>query len=90
MAPRSPATIDGEARRELRFQEREQRILEAARRLLLAEGFHAITMDALAESIHYSKATVYKHFQSSEDGGPQSQFILEFEVSVGEHPAHTF
>jgi hypothetical protein len=29
-------------------------------------------------------------FQSSENGGPQSEFILEFEVSVGEHPAHSF
>ena len=29
-------------------------------------------------------------FQSSENGGPRSEFILEFEVSVGEHPAHSF
>lgn len=67
MTPPRITTVEGAARKDARFQERQERLLEAARRLLLAEGYHGVTMEALAAAINYSKGTVYQHFKSRED-----------------------
>lgn len=50
-----------------RFREREQRILAVARHILVEKGFDALTMDAVAEAVHWSKGTIYQHFKSKED-----------------------
>ncbi|MCI0586336.1 MAG: TetR/AcrR family transcriptional regulator [Planctomycetes bacterium] len=55
------------ARQEREFRERDRRILEVARELLLAKGYHGVSMDAIAEAIEYSKGTVYLHYRSKED-----------------------
>jgi AcrR family transcriptional regulator len=63
--PKSTAAT--EERRLRRFQERDSRILDAAREHLLRDGYHGLSMEALAESIQYSRATVYQHYRSKED-----------------------
>ena len=47
--------------------ERENLILQVARRMLIQRGYHGLTMDRIAEEIEYSKGTVYQHFSSKED-----------------------
>lgn len=56
-----------EERRKERFDDRDQRILDAAREHLLRDGYRGFSMEALAESIRYSRATVYQHYRSKED-----------------------
>src|SRR5262249_47642819 len=63
--PRSSAGT--EDRRQVRFEERDRQILDAAREHLLRDGYHGLSMEALAESINYSRATVYQHYKSKED-----------------------
>jgi AcrR family transcriptional regulator len=63
--PRSTAVTD--ERRRLRFEERDRRILDAARELLLRDGYQGLSMDTIAESIKYSRAVVYQHYKSKED-----------------------
>jgi AcrR family transcriptional regulator len=57
----------GQARQLTRFREREKRILDVARRILVDRGFDALSMDAVADAVHWSKGTVYQHFKSKED-----------------------
>ncbi len=57
----------GQTRQLARYREREQRILEVARKILVGQGFEALSMDAVADEIHWSKGTVYQHFKSKED-----------------------
>ena len=71
------------------------RILEAARTLLLAYGFNALTMDDLARELGMSKKTLYVHFPSKDalagavlDGiGKSIRAQLEAVLS---HPKLTF
>ncbi|KGF68471.1 TetR family transcriptional regulator [Hoeflea sp. BAL378] len=49
-----------------RVQRSREKILAAAERLFLQEGFLGASMDALAEQASVSKQTVYAHFQSKE------------------------
>ena len=49
------------------IQEREQQILQVARRLLLELGYLQFNMERVAEAIHCAKGTVYQHFKSKED-----------------------
>jgi len=55
------------SRKQREIQDREELILDTARRLLLQNGFNGTTMDAIAKEIEYSKGTVYQHFASKED-----------------------
>ncbi|MEX3934700.1 TetR/AcrR family transcriptional regulator [Paraburkholderia phymatum] len=41
-----------------------ERILDAARRIVMREGFGALSMRKIAEAIEYSPATLYLHFAS--------------------------
>jgi AcrR family transcriptional regulator len=63
--PRSTAAT--EDRRKIRLAERDRRILDAAREHLLRQGYHGLSMEAIAESIHFSRAVVYQHYKSKED-----------------------
>jgi AcrR family transcriptional regulator len=65
MTPRASAST--KERRRIRFQERDRRILDAAREHLLRDGYHGLSMEDLAESIHFSRAVVYQHYKSKED-----------------------
>jgi AcrR family transcriptional regulator len=54
-------------RKEREYLEREQRILEIARPMVLREGYHALNMNRIAEALEYSKGTVYNHFPCKEE-----------------------
>ena len=53
--------------KQLEIKEREDRILEISRRLILAEGYHGLNMDRIADEIGASKGTVYNHFGCKEE-----------------------
>ncbi|MEO1006981.1 MAG: helix-turn-helix domain-containing protein [Planctomycetota bacterium] len=55
------------ARRQREKIAREKLILDTARRMLAESGYLGLNMDRLAETIEYSKGTVYQHFSSKED-----------------------
>jgi AcrR family transcriptional regulator len=54
-------------RKEREYLEREQRILEIARPMVVREGYHALNMNRIAEELEYSKGTVYNHFPCKEE-----------------------
>jgi len=59
------STIDElpvEAAFSCRFDERRHAILEAALELIVEVGYERMSMDALAERAHASKATIYRHW----------------------------
>lgn len=47
--------------------ERETRILEVARPMVVHEGYHRLNMDRIAEEVQYSKGTIYNHFSCKEE-----------------------
>lgn len=53
--------------RERQRQAREDAILDAARDLLMEQGYADMSMDDLAARVGASKATLYQHFPSKED-----------------------
>ena len=55
------------SRKQREMLEREELILNAAQTLLHQSGFNQLTMDRVAESVEYSKGTIYNHFASKED-----------------------
>lgn len=55
------------SRKQREIQEREERILEVASRMLGEVGYLGVTMDRIAEAIEYSKGTVYQHFRNKEE-----------------------
>ena len=57
------STIDRRAKRKRLLR---QKILDAAREILLSQGFAALTMRRVAEAIDYAPATIYLHFDSRE------------------------
>ncbi len=54
-------------RKERELEEREAKILAYARKLVLAEGYHGLNMDRIAEALEYSKGTIYNHFPCKEE-----------------------
>jgi AcrR family transcriptional regulator len=54
-------------RKERNRTEREQRILQVGRQMLVAHGYRGLSMDRIAAEIEYSKGIVYQHFSSKED-----------------------
>jgi AcrR family transcriptional regulator len=44
-----------------------QKILDAARKILVTEGLAVLSMRALAEQIDYSPAAIYKYFENKEE-----------------------
>jgi AcrR family transcriptional regulator len=66
MSPRVSSSRTA-ARHRRQFEERDRRIREAARTLLLERGLHGFSMEDIAEAIDYSKGTVYQHYECKED-----------------------
>jgi len=56
-----------QARKERERAAREELILDHAQRMLLKDGFQNLNLDTLAESVEYSKGTLYLHFTTKED-----------------------
>lgn len=54
-------------RKQREVAQREQKILDAARPMVLREGYHGLSMDRIAEKIEYSKGTIYNHFPCKEE-----------------------
>lgn len=54
-------------RKQREVQQRESRILELARVMLLEGGYHGLGMDRIAEALEYSKGTIYQHFSCKEE-----------------------
>ena len=55
-----------ERKQRQKAQLREQ-ILEAAREIVVKEGFRALSMRKLADAVEYAPATLYLHFQSRDE-----------------------
>ncbi len=54
-------------RKQREVQDREARILEVARGMLIEQGYHGLSMDRIAEALEYSKGTMYQHFSCKEE-----------------------
>lgn len=57
---------DASARTRAR-EEKRQAVLQAAVRLFNAKGFHATSLDDVAEALHVTKPTIYHYFRSKDD-----------------------
>lgn len=55
------------SRKQLEIQQREADILQIARRMLLDEGYEALSMDKLAIELGTAKGTLYNHFPNKEE-----------------------
>jgi AcrR family transcriptional regulator len=55
------------SRKQREIQQREERILEESRKMLLEQGYHGLSMDRIAETLEYSKGTIYQHFPNKEE-----------------------
>jgi len=55
------------SRKQREIQQREKLILDAAQDLLHHQGYNQLTMERIAETVEYSKGTIYNHFASKED-----------------------
>jgi cytochrome P450 family 142 subfamily A polypeptide 1 len=60
----SVSGAEGEGRRDRRKRERRARIYDAARRLFLAQGFDATTVEQIAATADIAPATFFNHFPS--------------------------
>jgi AcrR family transcriptional regulator len=54
-------------RKQRDIAQREELILTAAQSILHEHGYNYLTMDRVAETVEYSKGTIYNHFASKED-----------------------
>ena len=54
-------------RKQREVHDREGRILEVARSMIVDDGYHGLSMDRIAEVMEYSKGTIYQHFSCKED-----------------------
>jgi AcrR family transcriptional regulator len=55
------------SRKQREIQEREERVLEVACKMLVEQGYHGLSMDRIAETLEYSKGTIYQHFPNKEE-----------------------
>ena len=55
------------SRKQRELMERESRILEVSRPMVITQGYHGISMDRIAERLEYSKGTIYNHFSCKEE-----------------------
>ena len=49
------------------ISERQDRILELARRMVLTAGYHGLSLDSLASELGVSRGTIYNHFKCKEE-----------------------
>ena len=54
-------------RKQKERQDRESRILEVSRPVVIKEGYHGLNMDRIADAVEYSKGTIYNHFSCKEE-----------------------
>ena len=54
-------------RKQREIQQREEMLLDVARKMLIEQGYAGLSMDRIAESTEYSKGVIYQHFSSKED-----------------------
>lgn len=54
-------------RKQREIRDREIRILDVARRMLVDGGYLGLSMDAIAAELEYSKGTIYNHFPNKEE-----------------------
>jgi TetR/AcrR family transcriptional regulator, fatty acid metabolism regulator protein len=59
--------VAGHSLKERQYQEREEFILQVAEDLLLARGYHDVSMDDIATQVGIARGTLYRHFASKED-----------------------
>jgi AcrR family transcriptional regulator len=59
--------MDKITRKQREFKQREARILQLARPILLKEGYQALSMERLAGLMEYAKGTLYNHFPHKEE-----------------------
>lgn len=62
-----PNSAQTKSRKQRELVEREALILDAAQSMLHQHGYNYITMDRIADTVEYSKGTIYNHFTSKED-----------------------
>jgi AcrR family transcriptional regulator len=55
------------SRKQQEIKARDEFILSAASQLFSAQGYHGTTMQAIADSVGYSKGTIYQHYTCKED-----------------------
>ncbi|MBN4063168.1 TetR/AcrR family transcriptional regulator [Cardiobacterium sp. AH-315-I02] len=55
------------SRKQRALLKREELILDAAQSMLHQHSYNYLTMDRIAETVEYSKGTIYNHFVSKED-----------------------
>ena len=53
--------------KEKQRQERERLILDYAEQRLMEKGYHAVSMDEIADGVGVAKGTLYLHFKTKED-----------------------
>ena len=54
-------------RKQRELADREKLILDTAQTMLHQHGYNHLTMERIAETVEYSKGTIYNHFASKED-----------------------
>jgi len=54
-------------RKQRELAEREKLILDTAQTMIHEQGYNYLTMERIAETVEYSKGTIYNHFASKED-----------------------
>lgn len=54
-------------RKKQQILDREHELLAVARKLIVEDGYHGLSMDRIAESMLISKGTVYNHFECKEE-----------------------
>jgi AcrR family transcriptional regulator len=60
-------SVRAPTRKQRELAEREQLILDTAQTMLHQHGYNHLTMERIAETVEYSKGTIYNHFASKED-----------------------
>lgn len=53
--------------KKIEIQEREQKILTAARKIVVREGYQPLSMERIADAVEYSRGTIYNHFSCKEE-----------------------
>lgn len=92
---RSTQRLAGETPRARRKEDARSRILAEARRIVLDQGFEALTMRRIAEAAGYSPAALYLHFQNREaiarelgEGGMRGLLAALAEAGTPGDPLH--
>ncbi len=49
------------------IRQRERKVLELARRMVLQGGYHGLSLESLAEQLGVSRGTIYNHFKCKEE-----------------------